>query len=469
MPTRIPLEQPRRVVIIGHGPVGYSLIDNLVENAGKPLQIKVISECRFPAYNRVLMTSFFKHRSTEQLELASREWYEENGIQVIYGQATRIDRERQEVLYEDRGIKQAIEYDELVFATGSAPFVPSIPGLSLEVAGIFVYRTITDMQKMIERAPGHHSAAVIGGGLLGLEGAKALYDLNLKVHVLEVAPHLLPAQIGQAASKIVRQKVEQLGVTVHTGVQILEVLSNDAGVSGVRIKEDGQEHILNVCMLVVSAGVRPRDELARACGLEVGERGGVKVDSHMTSTTDKRIHAVGEVASFNGGMVYGLWAPGVEQARVLSCTIGCPEKRREYKGSDLSTKLKLMGVDVASFGGDPAFWTSRLFDASPETKRLNIMSSVASDPSAGVCRRLVFQRNPSDGSFQLLGGVLIGDVEDYGELRKLARSGKKLWGTQPAELTQGSRAGSWNADDGTAFSSFMTSVVNNGVNTMAKL
>jgi|EP00427_Karlodinium_veneficum_P020640 nitrite reductase (NADH) large subunit len=437
-------EQPCKVVVLGHGPVGYAFIEQLVNNSTRRLRIQVISECRYPAFNRVMMTTFFRHRSVERLEFASREWYKEHGIEIVFGKATSIDRKLRLVHYDTSSQQHTLSYDELVFATGSSPFVPPIHGLSLATPGIFVYRTITDMEKMIQRAPGHHSAAVIGGGLLGLEAAKALQELGLKVHVLEVAPQLLPTQIGQSASELVRQKVEQLGVTVHTKVQILEVLSNAEGVNGVRIQENGAERVLDVCVLVVSAGVRPRDELARSCGLEIGQRGGVKVDSRLRSTTDDHVYAIGEVASYNGGMVYGLWAPGVEQARVLSCTLGCPEKQLEYHGSDLSTNLKLLGVNVASFGADPSFWTSRLFDIGPASnEHPHIFTSVASDANAGVCRRLIFKHNPEDQSYQLLGGVLVGDVEDYLELRDLARSGEKLWGAKPAELTQGENLTTW--------------------------
>jgi len=416
------------------------------------------------------MSSFFRHRSVERLELASREWYEKAGIEVIYGKALSIDRTHQLVSYkqEETGMQQVVSYDELVLATGSAPFVPGIPGLSVKTPGTFLYRTISDMESIIAYAPGHHSAAVIGGGLLGLESAKSLFDLNLKVHVLEVAPRLLPTQIGQTSGELVKQKVEQLGVIVHTGVQVLEVISSEAGVTGVRIIENGQKLVLDVGLLVVSAGVRPRDELARDCGLELGARGGVKVDGRMRSTSDDHIYAIGEVASYLGGMVYGLWAPGLEQARVLACTIGCPEKQLEYHGSDLSTKLKLMGVDVASFGADAAFWTSRLFDLDPDAdERPDIFSSVASDPSAGICRRLVFQRNKDDGSFTLLGGVLVGDVEDFAELRDLAKSRQKIMGLELAELSRGSSTA--NLKVGSVLGTFIAEAVRDGtaVNTVS--
>lgn len=434
----------RRVVVVGHGPVGHALLERLVEEAELPLLITVFSECQHLAYNRVMMTSFFKHRSVERLSLCTREWCDSNGVRLLFAPVVDVDRQRKRVAYKQSGANRFESYDELVFATGSAPFIPPVPGLSLDVPGIFVYRTITDMEKMIERARGCHSAAVIGGGLLGLEAAKALRELKLESHIFEVAPHLMPAQVGQSAGMILRSKVEALRVTVHTSVQLLEVHSDDTdGVGALRFIEAGEEVVLAVDLLVVSCGVRPRDELARVCGLELGAKGGVKVDTQLRSSSDPHIYAVGEVASLNGAPCYGLWAPGVEQARVLASTLGCPRKNLRYHGSDLSTKLKLLGVDIASFGGDASFWTSRLFDLPSNTDITgDIFSIVASDASAGVCRRLVFQRM-AQGSCRLLGGVLVGDVGDYSMLRDVSRSGRELSSAESMILAYGPRGALW--------------------------
>ncbi len=355
-------QERKTVVVIGNGMVGLRFCEKLVE-FDETKQHRIVTFCEEPraAYDRVGLTSFFAHRDAEQLMLARMEWYEQNGIEIHVGdRANQIDRESK-VVRSDKGVE--IAYDTVVLATGSYPFVPPVPGIDKQ--GVFVYRTIEDLERIIEYGSKIKTAAVIGGGLLGLEAAKAAYDLGLETHVVEFAPRLMPRQIDDAGSRILVDKIEALGVRVHLNKSTEEVLGNGK-VEGMRFKDAEQ---LDVDMIIVSAGIRPRDELAREANIEVGERGGVLVNDHL-QTSDPDIFAIGEVA-LHGGMIYGLVAPGYEMAEIVAANLcvkkgsgpiyqngpkGAPHKldltpfSRTFSGTDLSTKLKLMGVDVASFG-----------------------------------------------------------------------------------------------------------------------
>ncbi|HEX7448772.1 MAG TPA: nitrite reductase large subunit NirB, partial [Pirellulales bacterium] len=331
-------------------------------------------------------------------------WYEKHGIELHVGdRAAAIDRRRR-VVHSDQG--RQIAYDFVVLATGSYPFVPDVPGIKQR--GIFVYRTIDDLERIIAYAQQVKQAAVIGGGLLGLEAAKATSDLGLETHVIEFAPRLLPRQIDETGSALLVRQIEQLGVHVHLSQSTQEVLGRGS-VEGLLLG-DGQK--IDVEMVVVSAGIRPRDELARACRLAVGERGGVVVDDQLR-TSDPEIFAIGEVA-LHGGTVYGLVKPGYEMADVAAANL-CGEQR-SFRGSDLSTKLKLLGVDVASFGRH---------DASAEHAR----ALTYEDPFAGVYKKLLFSH---DGT-RLVGGVLVGDASDYGSLLAIANRDEPL-GVAPGDL-----------------------------------
>lgn len=430
---------PKRVVIVGHGPVGHILLEYLMEGTEFPLELTVLCEEPRLAYNRVAMTSYFQHRSADELSMCSLEWLREKNVSVILARATHIDRLRKRLAYVGASASGELEYDELVLATGSSPFVPPVPGLKTSTPGVFTYRTIEDMDAIIARSQGRRRAAVIGGGLLGLETAKALLDLKMKVSVLEAAPILMAAQLDKVAGRLLAKRLEKLGLEVRTGVKLQEVLSTgEDGVRYVKFLEDDQEVFLEVDVLVVSCGIRPRDELARECGLDLGERGGVAVDCYMRSSTDPSIYAVGEVASHEGGMVYGLWKPGAEQAEVLAGTLASPSEGLKYHGSDLSTKLKLLGVDVATFGANAEFWKSRMFDLE-DGQQGNICVTTALDATAGSYRKLIFRRCPS-GCRRLLGGVLVKSVEDYQSLCDLARCGRELWGLETVIMTHGPRA-----------------------------
>src|SRR6185295_14367466 len=233
-----------------------------------------------------------------------------------------------------------LAYDTLVIATGSYPFVPPIPGR--DRAGCFVYRTLEDLEAIRESASEAKVGAVIGGGLLGLEAAKALKDLGLETHVVEFAPRLMAVQLDASGGQLLRRKIESLGVRVHSSKSTKEIVDGSAHTHRMVFADGGA---LETDLIVYSAGIRPHDELARLAKLAVGERGGVVVDDHCR-TSDPDIYAVGECALWSG-RIYGLVAPGYQMAQVAARHLA-GEADAKFGGADMSTKLKLMGVDVAS-------------------------------------------------------------------------------------------------------------------------
>mmetsp|Transcript_7876 Transcript_7876/g.17354 ORF Transcript_7876/g.17354 Transcript_7876/m.17354 type:complete len:931 (-) Transcript_7876:12-2804(-) len=423
-------EAKKSVVIIGWGPVGNSVLTKLVSKAPKKFTCTIIGEECYPAYNRVKLTSFFEHKDPNKLTLNTPEWCQDNGVNLIFGQATKIDRTARKVEYASKtGEAGSVTYDDLVIATGSKPFVPPTPGMTTETKGVFVYRTFDDLFAMMERAMRSKKAAVIGGGLLGLEAAKAAYDLKLETHILEMAPHLMPVQLDADAGGMLKAKVQALGPVVHCGVKVLEVVSGDNGVTGIKINEDGEDKVLDVDMVIVSAGVRPRQELAESCGLALGSRGGIKTDGYMRSTTDEHVWAVGEIASFDGGMCYQISAPGYTQAEIIADKLADPASTSQFSGADLSTKLKLLGVDVASFGGSGDFWFKRQYMSTDDTLVLN---RVQKDDEKGIYKKLVFT---PDGK-RLLGGILVGDISAFTKLTSVSKR-PDLGGMFPDELMEG--------------------------------
>jgi len=442
----------QHVVVVGHGPIGQSFIEKLMEKKAG-FKVSVLCEEPRPAYNRVMLTQYFqdldgdKHDSMK-LSYWSEAQLKEQGVDLVYGRGTAIHREAKEVEFTDAAGKSArLSYDALVLATGSFCFVPPTPGMTLpekrnlqwpddpasRPEGVFVYRTIEDLESLIAAAGrGAKKAAVIGGGLLGLEAAKAVYDLKLESHVLEMAPYLMPTQLNEAGGSALTKKIEALDIQVHCGVKIQEVVHDGGKVVGVKIIEKGASEptIIDVDLVVVSCGVRPRDELARGCGLEMGSRGGVTVDGGLR-TSDPSIYAIGEVAAIGGSFCYGLWAPGVEQADVLVRNLVEGGDTATYTKSDLSTKLKLMGVDVASFGRDEAFWFKRQFDGKdPTVRSLECFNEID-----GSYRKLCF----SEDGQRLLGGVLVGDAKDYTKLLQLCKK-EDLGGKTPESLAFGKPA-----------------------------
>ena len=260
----------------------------------------------------------------------------------------------------------------------------------------FVYRTIEDLEAMLECGRRSQTGVVIGGGLLGLECAKALRDMKLETHVVEFAPRLMAVQVDDGGARILRSKIEDLGVTVHTGKNTVSITEGEEGTHRMNFA-DGSH--LDTDMIVFSAGIRPRDMLARECGLEVGPRGGISVNNQC-QTSDPDVYAIGECALWNG-MVYGLVAPGYDMARVAAKHM-LGDAAAEFAGADMSTKLKLMGVDVASIGD-------------PHAKADGCRSYQFSDERKKVYKKIVV----SDCGKYLLGGVMIGDAAEYGTLLQM--------------------------------------------------
>ncbi len=383
-----------KVVVVGNGMVGQRFLEQLVSRmSGASPEVTVFCGEPRPAYDRVQLTSFFSGKSAADLSLVPAGFFELHGIALRLGdKAVAIDRTRK-LVRSARG--HELPYDKLVLATGSYPFVPSLPGA--EWPDCFVYRAIEDLEAIRAAAGRARVGTVIGGGLLGLEAAKALHDLGLETHVVEFAPRLMAVQLDDSGGRLLRRKIEALGVSVHVSRQTKEIV----GGTGCRHKllfADGA--VLETDITVFSAGIRPRDQLARAAGLSIGERGGIVVNDHC-QTSDPDIYALGECALWNG-RIYGLVAPGYQMAEVAARQVA-GEEGAQFLGADMSTKLKLMGVDVASIG-----------DAHGATP--NALNYVFIDEAAGTYKKLVV----SGDRKYLLGAILVGDAAEYGSLLQMA-------------------------------------------------
>ena len=402
-----------KIVVVGNGMVGYKFCEKLVaKNIARQFEIVVFGEEIRPAYDRVHLSEFFSGKSAEDLSLASSDWYSSNNITLHLSDPVKnIDRVNKTV-HSHRGITEC--YDYLVLATGSSAFVPPIPGVEKE--GVFIYRTIEDLELMTNWAKKSKKGAVIGGGLLGLEAAKAMLDLGVTdTQVIEFAPRLMPRQIDDAGSKLLQSKLENLGLSIHTSKNT-SAITGDESIKGMSFIDNTS---IEVDMLVISAGIKPRDELAKSCRLETGNRGGIMVNDKL-QTSDANIFAIGECALHNG-MIYGLVAPGYEMADVVVNNLAGGDK--SFTGFDMSTKLKLIGVDVASFGD-------------PFVNGNNIRSIVLDDNMKGVYKRI----NISADGKELLGGILVGDAEQYNMLLQTCKN-KVVLPPNPEDVILGSRGG----------------------------
>ncbi|SHK91025.1 nitrite reductase (NADH) large subunit [Pseudonocardia thermophila] len=383
------------LLVIGNGMVGHRLVQAVRDrDAAGAWRITVVGAEARAAYDRVALSSYVDGVSAEELTLP------ELDVELHLGDpAVGIDRDARTVRTESGRV---FRYDALVLATGSVPFVPPVPGRDLP--GCFVYRTLDDLDAITTAAaeamaadrPGRRSAVVVGGGLLGLEAARALRLLGLSPQVVEIAPRLLPVQVDEGGGALLRRLVESEDLQVRCGVSVTEITRDRDRL--IATLSDGVE--LDADVIVFSAGIRPADELARRAGLPIGERGGVLVDARCR-THDEAIWAVGEVAALEG-RTYGLVAPGYAMAEVVADQLVGGSATVVPAEIDTSTQLKMLGVDVASFG-----------DAHATTP--GALEVVVNDPVAGTYSKLVV----SDDAKTLLGGILVGDASRYGALRAL--------------------------------------------------
>ncbi|KAL2871766.1 nitrite reductase niiA [Aspergillus lucknowensis] len=449
----------QKIVVVGLGMVAVAFIEKLVklDSETRRYDIVVIGEEPHIAYNRVGLSSFFEHRKIEDLYLNPKEWYGSfKDRSFDYYLNTRVT----DVSPQSKTVKTStgdiIPYDTLVLATGSDAVLPTnTPGH--DAKGIFVYRTIDDLERLMEFASTHkgQTGVTVGGGLLGLEAAKAMTDLEDfgSVKLIDRNKWVLARQLDGDAGSLVTRKIRDLGLEVLHEKRVAKIHTDgDNNVTGI-LFEDGQE--LECSCICFAIGIRPRDELGAGAGIQRAKRGGFVISESLRTSVDD-IYAIGECASWDN-QTFGIIAPGIEMADVLSFNLTNPDKEpKKFNRPDLSTKLKLLGVDVASFGDffadrdGPKFLPGQRpsgtdtegsdsgLEQEPPVKALTYR-----DPFGGVYKKYLFTM---DGKY-LLGGMMIGDTKDYVKLNQMVKTQKPLE-VPPSEFILGAQSGGdENADD----------------------
>ena len=389
----------QQLVIIGNGMVGHHCLEQLVQRGAlSRYQIHVFSEEPLRAYDRVHLSEYFGGRDAESLALGDSALYQTPGVTLhLSVPVLEIDRDSRKIITANG----CVLYDQLVLATGSFPFVPPIEGAAGNSR--LVYRTLADLDTIQAAAKNARRGVVVGGGLLGLEAANALKSLGLEAHVVEFAPRLMPVQLDDHGGHALKSRIEALGVSVHLSRSTQSI---SAGCEYRYRMNFANDEFLETDLIVFSAGIRPQDALAKQCELELGPRGGIAIDSQCRSS-DANIYAIGECAAWNGS-IFGLVAPGYQMARSVAAQL-CNEAADPFMGADMSTKLKLLGVDVGSIG-----------DAQGTIAGSRSYRFI--DEASGSYRRLVVS---ADGK-QALGAVLVGDNSYYDTLLQYVQNGITL-------------------------------------------
>ncbi|MEC8376206.1 MAG: FAD-dependent oxidoreductase, partial [Pseudomonadota bacterium] len=385
------LDAKQRIVVVGNGMVGHHFVEQLYKsNANADITV-LCGESRL-AYDRVYLSSYFSGATPDDLALTTVSEYASWGVNVITNaMVTDIHREEKKVSTSDN---QHFSYDKLILATGSYPFVPPIPGNDQEHC--LVYRTIDDLLAIEASASVSKVGVVVGGGLLGLEAANALKEAGLDTHVVEFAPQLMAVQLDVQGGGVLKDKIEGLGVTVHTQ-KATQVIEAGETCRYKMVFADGSA--LETDMILFSAGIRPSDQLGKKSVLTLGERGGIAIDNNCV-TSDPDIYAIGECALWDN-KIFGLVAPGYSMARTAVSHLTGGDTT--FNGADMSTKLKLMGVEVGSIG-----------DAHERTE--GALSYTYLNQPEGVYKKLVVDSEKT----KVLGAVLVGDTSDYDTLLQYA-------------------------------------------------
>ncbi|KAG1736104.1 uncharacterized protein EDB91DRAFT_1142842 [Suillus paluster] len=480
----------KTIFVVGLGMVGIAFIEKMLSlDEAKRYRLVTCGEEKHLAYNRVALTDYFQHRSVEKLYLNEVEWYAqqdpERFLFHIGEQATSLDTVAHSVTT-SKG--RRISYDYCVLATGSESTLPSYvsPARAEQTRGVFVYRNISDLDKILSYSEQEHvkggCAVIVGGGLIGLEAAKAVFDLETISEVVIINRQAFPLsrQLDDEGGEIVLRRIEAMGVRVFTRTSVKDIIASDGVLSGLTLSDD--QH-LKAQMVIYAIGITPRDDLARQAGLKCVEKGGIVVND-LLQTSAQDVYAIGECASWKGN-TYGLIAPGVEMADILSFNFTQVDtglgnfKSRVMNMPDLSTKLKLMGVDVASFGDYFAdrrsargVLTSKVVVAESQARdkaenaivkegevAINTVTTQMKhgnrqaalegpiecltyrDPFSYVYKKYIFT---VDGKY-LLGGMMVGDTSDYVKLVSLVKKKKELE-EPPSKFIIGS--GSKGQDDG---------------------
>jgi nitrite reductase (NADH) large subunit len=377
----------QRLVVIGNGMAGARTVEEILARGGKSMfDITMLGEEPYGNYNRILLSNIMTGaQDPTDIFLNTLPWYTDNGVKLHAGtRAFRIERVARRVF----GAGGVIEpYDKLVIATGSKPLIPPITNMTLPDGtlrdGVFAFRTLDDCDAIVARAKKSKRVVVLGGGLLGLEAARGLLTHGCEVHVVHLMETLMNQQLDGAAGRILRGQMEEMGIVVHLQKSTSEVIANGK-VLGVAFKDGGT---VECDMVVVSAGIRPNTDLAVRAGLTV-ERG-IVVDNHMRTPDDFDVYAVGECAQHRG-MVYGLVAPLWEQAKVLADHVTGKDTTAAYHGSKLATKLKVMGVELASMG------------VTEPTEDDEVVQF--SEPRRGTYKKLIIRKG------RLAGAIMLGDL-----------------------------------------------------------
>ncbi len=398
----------QKLVVIGNGMAGARFVEEvLARRGGELFEIVMFGDEPYGNYNRILLSSVLSRtHDPRDIFINPLEWYESNNIRLHAGvRVTEIDRATKTV-YGSGGVEET--YDKLLIATGSSAFVPPMAGLCRPAQpsglgagvpgidgdpghaesnewkeGIFVFRTLDDCDGIMKYATVARKVAVIGGGLLGLEAARGLLNMGLEVHVVHLAPHLMETQLDPPAGAVLKRTLEGMGVRIHLE-KLTSAIQGEERVAGLTFK-DGST--LDCDMVVISAGIRPNVGLAKQAGLTV--KRGIVVGDDLACVDDPAVFAVGECAEHRG-QVYGLVAPLWEQGRILADRLTGRKAQASYTGSKVSTKLKVMGIELAVMG-----------EKEPASPTDEVVSYVES--SRGVYKKLIIRNG------RLAGAILLGD------------------------------------------------------------